>query len=68
MKDNIVEMDGRRGPSQPAPVSDFWFAQLDQRLSRIELMVMRLEWQILFVACGSFGLLLLEIIRAVRGI
>jgi len=67
MKDNIVDMDGRRPERAPPPVSDFWFAQLDQRLSRIEFMVTRLEWQILFVACGSFGLLVLEIVRAVRG-
>jgi hypothetical protein len=30
-------------------------------------MVARLEWQILLIACGSFGLLVLEIVQAIRG-
>lgn len=68
MTGKIVDLDGRpqKGP-HPPPVSDFWFAQLDVRLGRIEFMVARLEWQILLIACGAFGLLVLEIVQAVRG-
>jgi len=48
-------------------VSDFWFAQLDVRLGRIEFMVSRLEWQIWMIVCGGFGLLVYEIVKALAG-
>lgn len=68
MSDNIVDIDKRRDRvPNPPPVSDFWFAQLDVRLGRIEYVITRLEIQILIIACGSFGLLVLEIVRAIRG-
>lgn len=68
MTSKIVDLEGRsKTAPHPPPVSDFWFAQLDVRLGRIEFMVARLEWQILLIACGAFGLLVLEIVQAVRG-
>ena len=68
MTRNGVDLEGRtKNLPHPSPDSDFWFAQLDVRLGRIEFMVARLEWQILLIACGAFGLLVLEIVQAVRG-
>ena len=64
MADNIVDMRGKR--AAPAPVPDFWFAQVDVRLSRIELMVTRLEWQIWLIVCGAAGLLVLEIVKILK--
>jgi len=32
MKDNIVDMDGRRPERAPPPVSDFWFRFLVRRI------------------------------------
>lgn len=66
MTHNVVDLD-RRKPKIPPPVPDVWFTRLDARLGRIETMVARLSWQILVIACGGFGLLVLEIIQAVQG-
>lgn len=63
MKDNIVEISSKPRPSQPPPVTDFWFAQVDARLTRIEMIIRRLEWQILMLVCGAAALLLFEIIQ-----
>ena len=54
MVNKVVDLEGKPRPDLPPPVSDFWFAQLDVRLGRIEFMVARLEWQILLIACGAF--------------
>lgn len=66
MANKIIDIKGRPRPEQTPPVSDFWFAQLDVRLGKIEFMVARLEWQIWLIVCGAFGLLVLEIIQALR--
>ena len=67
MDPKVVEMDGKPRHGGPPPVSDFWFAQVDVRLGRIEFMVTRLEWQIWLVVCGCAGLLIFEIVRALSG-
>ncbi len=67
MTGKVFDLEGRAKTVTPPPVSDFWFAQLDVRLGRIEFMVARLEWQILLIARGAFGLLILEIVQALRG-
>ena len=59
MEDKIVDL--QRKPYVP-PVSDFWFAQVDHRLNRIEAMVRRLEWQIWLIVCGACALLVLSIV------
>ena len=68
MDNKIVDMNGKpsRQPHQP-PVSDFWFAQVDVRLGRIEFMIARLEWQIWLIVCGCAGLLVFEIVKALSG-
>jgi hypothetical protein len=67
MKGKVYDIDGTKRPDVPPPVADFWFAQLDVRLGRIEFMVARLEWQMVLIACGAFALLAMEVIQAVRG-
>lgn len=65
MTNKVVDIQGRpRGEAKPT-VSDFWFAQIDVRLGRIETMVSRLEWQIWMIVCGAFGLLVFEIVKAI---
>lgn len=64
MENKVVDMPNKDLSRRPAPVSDFWFAQLDVRLGRIEFMVSRLEWQIWMLVCGGFGLLVYEIVKA----
>jgi hypothetical protein len=63
MGENVVDMKGTARRRHVAQVPDFWFAQVDVRLGRIELMVMRLEWQIWLLVCGAAGLLIFEIIK-----
>ena len=62
MQDNIVPL-----PNRTAPVNDFWFAQLEARLSRIEAIVAKVEG-LLWLVIASFALIFgLEIIRIVIG-
>lgn len=65
MPGKVVDHPSKDNPRRPAPVSDFWFAQLDVRLGRIEFMVSRLEWQIWMIVCGGFGMLIYEIVKAI---
>jgi hypothetical protein len=68
MTGKVYDLDGgQRAHTPQPPVADFWFAQLDVRLGRIEYMVARLEWQMMIIACVAFVLLALEILQAVRG-
>lgn len=67
MERNVVEMGGKPRREGSPPASDFWFAQVDVRLGRIEFMVSRLEWQVWIVVCGSAGLLVFEIVKALSG-
>jgi len=67
MDNKVVDLEGKPRRSGPAPVSDFWFAQVDVRLGRIEFMVARLEWQVWLIVCGLAGLLVFEIVKALSG-
>ena len=64
MDSKIVDLQGKPREAAPPPVSDFWFAQVDMRLGRIEFMITRLEWQIWLIFCSCAGLLVLEIVNA----
>lgn len=66
MDPKVVDISGKPRPAG-APVPDFWFAQVDVRLGRIEFMVTRLERQIWMIVCGCAGLLILEIVKALSG-
>ncbi len=63
MKDNIVDIATKSRPVAQLPVTDFWFAQVDARLTRIEVIIRRLEWQILMLVCGAAALLLFEVFQ-----
>ncbi|QQA41244.1 hypothetical protein [Pelagovum pacificum] len=63
---DVVEIDKRR--RERAPVTDFWFAQLDLRLGRIETMVERLERQVWLCVWAAGAVLALEALRALVGI
>ncbi len=66
MRGEVVDIDGKRR-NAPVPMSDFWFAQLDVRLGRIEYVVARLEKQIWLVVCIVMALLALHLVRVVAG-
>jgi len=63
MKPDIVDIENRR----PAPVSDFWFAQVDLRLSKIEGMIERLERQVWTFIYAAGALVVIEALRALIG-
>ncbi|SEW04252.1 hypothetical protein SAMN04488515_0784 [Cognatiyoonia koreensis] len=65
MNDKIVEL--KRPEYVQPPVTDFWFAQVDNRLGRIELMVNRLEWQILLIVCACAAVFVLELLAVLKG-
>ncbi len=64
MTGKIVDIKGAPRSGQSPPVSDFWFAQIDVRLGKIEFMVARLEWQIWMLVCSAFGVLIYQIVKA----
>ncbi len=59
MATKVVGLDGT---PRAAQVSDFWFAQLDVRLGKIEAVINRLERQVWIIACGAAVLLGIEIV------
>ncbi len=67
MDSKVVKMQSKSKASEPPPVSHFWFARVDVRLGRIELMVTRLERQIWLIVGGCAGLLIFEIVKALSG-
>lgn len=67
MDNNVVDIKGKSRSYRQPPVSDFWFAQVDMRLGRIEFMVSRLELQIWVIVCATAGLLVFEIVKALSG-
>lgn len=64
--ERVVELDGQRHMRPNYPVTDFWFAQVDLRLSQIEVMLRRLEWQIWLIVCGAAAMLVLEIVQVLQ--
>lgn len=62
-ENKVVDMAGKPQTQVPPPVTDFWFAQVDTRLSRIEMMVRRLEWHIWAIFCGLCAVLVLSIVE-----
>lgn len=63
MNENVVDLAVRSRLAASVPVTDFWFAQVDARLSRIERIIRRLEWQVIMMISGIAALLLIEILR-----
>lgn len=63
MKDNVVELAQKSKHVPRPPVTDYWFAQVDTRLSRIESYIKRLEWQIWMIVCGTAALLVVAVVQ-----
>ena len=51
-----------------ARISDFWFAQIELRLSRLESMVERLERHLWMLIYAAGAVLLIEVLRALAEI
>jgi uncharacterized membrane protein len=64
MTADLVEMTRQARESGAGPVTDFWLATVDMRLSRIERMMERLERQVWVLAAVAGGLMMLELLRA----
>ena len=66
MTGDVVDMAAktRHGPIPPF-VSDFWFAQIDARLNKIEFVIGRMERQVWIIVFTSFAALGFEVFRAV---
>lgn len=62
MDPKVIDISGRPRATPP-PVPDFWFAQVDHRLGRIEGMVLRLERLVWILVCGSAALVIFEIVK-----
>lgn len=58
MKGEVVDMETRR--ELRGPVSDFWLAQVEMRLDKIDYVVSRLERQLWAIGCASAALVLLQ--------
>lgn len=64
MNDRVVDLKGR--VHEPPPVTDFWFARIDSRLSGIEQLVKRLEWQVFVIVCACACVFVLELITVLK--
>ncbi len=59
MSERVVDLGARLPVRPPVGASDFWFAQIELRLTRIEAAMARLERQLwLMIALGAVGLML----------
>ncbi|WP_386681402.1 hypothetical protein [Loktanella sp. R86503] len=63
MREKIVKLTVTPRGDGPVRGEDPWQAQIGARLSGIERLLRRLEWQVWGLACGASGLLVLEILR-----
>jgi len=64
MPDKIVELKSGRRPEEHMPETTPWFVPLEQRVSLIERMVARLEWQVWIILCGVAALVLIAVLDA----
>lgn len=62
MTDKVVPLSTKESRIARLPVNDFWFAQVDVRLGRVERMLTRVEWQIWVIVFASAGLMAFEIL------
>lgn len=66
MQDKVVELKLGRRKSDHLPEASLWFQPLDARLSQIERIVNRLEWQVWIILCAVAGLLVLTLIETLN--
>ncbi|MFZ3582336.1 hypothetical protein ACOI1H_09230 [Loktanella sp. DJP18] len=63
MREKIVSLRvAPRAEPKPAP-AEVWHGQINARLSGIERLMRRLEWQVWGLVCGATGLLVLEVLN-----
>lgn len=62
MTEKIVELKAGRRATDPLPDPAPWFPPLEARVSQIERMVARLEWQVWIILCGVAALVVLAIL------
>lgn len=67
MREKIVSLKVAPRGDPPPSASDVWQAQINARLSGIERLMRRLEWQVWALVCGATGLLGLEMLRHLAG-
>lgn len=58
MKGEVVDMESRR--ELRGPVGDFWLAQVEMRLDKIDYVVSRLERQLWGIGCACVALVVLQ--------
>lgn len=61
MKGEVVDIAGK---TKVSPVSDFWHAQMDARLSKIEFLVGRIEKQVWIVVITAVVFASIELVKA----
>jgi hypothetical protein len=66
MSDKVVELKSGRPKSEHLPEASLWFQPLDTRLSQIERIVNRLEWQVWLILCGVGAIFVLTLIETLR--
>lgn len=59
MKADVVEMDAARNGR--GAVSDFWLAQVEMRLDKIDYVVSRLERQLWIAACSGLAMVAIQV-------
>ena len=67
MRDRIVSLKVAPRTDPPPTATDVWQGQINLRLTGIERLMRRLEWQVWALVCGATGLLVLEMLRHVAG-
>ena len=63
MPDKVVELKAGRRAHDPLPDQAAWYPPLEARVSQIERIISRLEWQIWIILCGVAALVLLAILE-----
>ena len=66
MSDKVVELKSGRRKSDHLPEASLWFQPLDTRLTQIERIVNRLEWQVWIILCGVVAGLVLTLIDTLK--
>lgn len=67
MRDRIVSLKVAPRVDPPPNAADIWQGQINLRLTGIERLMRRLEWQVWALVCGATGLLVLEMLRHLAG-
>ncbi|WP_368346322.1 hypothetical protein [Pelagovum sp. HNIBRBA483] len=65
MTGDVLSMSRQARGGGDGPVTDFWLATVDVRLSRIERMMERMERQVWALAAVAGGLLLVDLMRMI---